>query len=222
MKILATMVAIAAATTMAMAGGDIAPTAEIEVYEPEKTGFYLGGAYGLMNAETVETANAYGMNYEATLLDVDFDSIMVNVGYNFHEYVAVEARYWFGLEQTADYGIADQYGYIYSTDASIDTWGLYVKPQYTMDSFKVYGLLGYASSEYTLTDKMANVSAKFGDTLDGFSWGLGFGYAVNDSIEVFIDYVDLYDDSNEYVGYDQIVTYDDTLSVVNFGVNYKF
>ncbi len=211
------MVAVAAATTMAFAGGVVAPIEEVEIaIAPVNNGFYIGGAYGFETAES--TVSDY--NYEYTTFDNDYDSIMVNAGYNINEFVAVEGRYWFGVEQTVDYGAMD--GYLYSVDSRLDTWGIYVKPQYSFDAVKVYGLLGYASSEYDLTGKLGVIAEKYSETLDGFSWGLGAAYSFNDNIDLFVDYVNMYDDKTDFNDYGYISTYEDTISTVNVGVIYNF
>ncbi len=209
--------AVVALSASAIAGGNIAVIEpEVEVIVPEKTGFYVGGAYGYVTAES--TASLY--NYEVTTFDENYNSVMIDAGYEINEFVAVEGRYWFGVNKTVDYGDFD--GDLYSVDSRVDAWGVYVKPQYSFASAKVYALAGYASTEYDVTGKMDVVSAKYKETLDGFSWGLGAAYAINDSIEVFVDYVNMYDSDSDFVEYGDIVTYNDTLSTVNVGLNYKF
>ncbi len=221
-RIMTGITAAAVATTMAFAGGDIVPVEvmEVEVVN-DKIGVYVGGGLTGLTAETTETYNEYGYGYEQTLLDEDFTQIFLGAGYNINEFVAVEGRYWFGVSKTVGYG--DLEGYLASVDASVDSWGIYVKPQYPVnEAFKIYGLLGYASNEYDIDLKVADLTVSAGETLDGFSWGLGAAYAVTDSIDVFADYVNLYDDVNDYSDGYGIASVEDRIDTFNVGVNYKF
>ncbi len=201
-NIVLSAVAVLAMSSFAVAGGDIAPVEEPVVVEPVVTdaGFYLGLGYGLLNIDATNPADPVGF-------DENFDEIMFQAGYKFNSYIAVEGRYWAGLDST----INDVTPY----DMSVDAWGIYVKPMYPVtDAFDVYALLGYASSAASFSD------APDSDDQDGFSWGLGAAYSFTDNIAVFVDYVSLYDDQPnapiDTTGYDaQIDTW-------NFGVTYQF
>ena len=223
-KIITGIAALAAVTTMALAGGAIAPIAEIEPIEVEmdqvKSGFYVGGGLAGLAALSDRTASVNGVDYTQNLVDETFTQIAIGAGYNVNDYVAVEGRYYFGLTKTIGYGNLE--GYLAAVDASIDSFGIYVKPQYSFGSFNLYGLLGYGSSEYDIALKSGDVTAKSTETIDGFSWGLGAGYAINEDWGVYVDYVSLYDDNNQYPEFGQTVTYEDTLDVVTVGVNYNF
>ena len=226
-NIVLSAVAVLAMSSFAVAGGDIAPVEEpmVEVVEPVITdsGFYLGGAYGFMNAnisDELTRGNDNGtIRYNEDILDEDFSSIMLQAGYKINSYVAIEGRYWFGLD-------SDTFLYTGDTnipaDVNVNSWGIYVKPMYPVtDAFDIYALLGYASSE--LTAERGNFSYESND-LDGFSWGLGAAYSFTDSVSVFVDYVSLYNDSAEY--YDVVTNIngevDHTISAINLGVNYQF
>jgi opacity protein-like surface antigen len=197
-KLTFSIAALAAIGTFAVAGGDIAPVEPV-VDTPvviESTGnFYMGIAYGYIKAE--EKLNSIKW------LDDSFDDLMLQAGYNFNQYVALEARYWIGI---SDVSIA-------GGDVSLDSFGIYVKPQYPVtQELNLYGLLGYATSEF-------DGSTVNGDNLDGFSWGLGASYDVTDNIELFVDYTYLYDDTSvSALG----TKYDDSIDAVNFGVTYNF
>lgn len=100
-------------------------------------------------------------------VDDDFSEFMIQAGYNFNQYIAIEGRYWFGIEDSFVTDTLDTLNVNY--DNSVDAWGIYVKPQYPVtEAFNVYALLGYASAEYDESNVLVDVG-----TLDGFSWGLG-------------------------------------------------
>jgi len=231
-NIVLSAIAVFAMSSFAIAGGDITPPEEPMVDVPEvmevevvDQGFYAGLAYANLNAEATRSADAFGLKIEENLFDESFTDIMFQAGYKFNQYVAVEGRYWAGVESTIDWGVADNFGVLYSTDMSIDAWGLYVKPMYPVTpEFDVYALLGYGSAEYDLTDKAGNVSIKYNsESLDSFSWGLGVSYTFNENIIIFADYVSIYDDSSDTIIEDFYdVTYDDTIDTINIGVAYQF
>ena len=227
-KLNLSLAAIFAMGTFAVAGGDIAPVEPV-VEEPvvvESTGnFYLGLAYGYLNDDVTVTdyagnlpGNNLGAGATYDLWDNDHSEIMIQAGYNFNEYIAVEGRYWFGVSDDAILnGVAE---------SSVDAWGLYVKPQYSFDAFKIYALLGYGAADYTWTITDANgwKNSYSDDSVDGFSWGLGAAYAFTDNVEVFIDYVSIYNDDADYVdaAYGIDANYDRTIDTWNFGVTYNF
>jgi opacity protein-like surface antigen len=220
------LAAMFAMGTFAVAGGDIAPVEPV-VEEPvvvESTGnFYVGLAYGFLSTEV---SNSYTYNDGTTLtppslIDDDFSEIMIQAGYNFNEYVAIEGRYWFGLSETLDFHDWD--AHLADHDTTIDAWGIYVKPQYSFDAFKIYALLGYAGADMTVD----NVGSYHGleyttDDVDGFSWGLGAAYAFTDNVEVFVDYVSIYDDDESYVALNYTEDVDRSINTWNFGITYNF
>lgn len=218
------LVTVLAMSTFAMAGGDIAPVepmVETPMVEESTTGsFYLGAAYSLLNANRENAYTFNNVDITDTTIDTDFSEVMIQAGYNFNQYVAIEGRYWFGIK---DSFVTDAFSNVnVNFDNSVDAWGIYVKPQYPVtEAFNVYALLGYASSEYSVDAGSTLVDL---GTLDGFSWGLGAGYAFTENISVFVDYVNLYNDSNDYIQSNPVRSgsIDDTLDTWNFGVTYTF
>ena len=154
------IIAAVAMNTFAFAGGDIAPV-EPQVTVPEvaeeSTGsFYVGAGYSLINADT----DNYGEH--------DGDEVLLLAGYNFNQYIGVEARYA---------GFTD----------CMENYGIYVKPMYPIGDAAVYALLGYGETTHD-NGAVENSEA-------GFQWGLGAKYAVTENIGVFADYTSLYDDT---------------------------
>ena len=158
-KVSLSIVALLAMNTFAVAGGDFTAPVEPQVNIPEveeSTGsFYVGAGYSYINLD-------------ADIVEHDSDATLLLAGYNFNQYIAVEARYA---------GLTD----------SIDNAAIYAKPMYPIgDAAKVYALLGYGETTY---DNGTSSSE------NGFQWGLGANYAVTENIGVFADYTNFYDDT---------------------------
>ncbi len=200
-RITSATVALLLLSTFATAGGDIAPAQEPEVTVPEivegsnPTNFYVGLGYSYMT-----------MNDDTANIDITGNAITVLAGYNFHKYIAVEGRYSATLgDLSVDSGTTD-------VDESWDmsNVALYLKPQYAMDKFTLYGLLGYG--QVTLDDGTSHSE-------DGFQWGLGANFSATDTIDVFVDYTRLYDDD----GFDTFTANNDiSVDSINVGINYHF
>lgn len=188
---------------MIMAGGDrvtiVEPVLEIPVIMTY-SGPYIGLAYGFISEDYIRNENSSVDT--ARSFDEDFSSIMLHAGYKFNSYVAVEGRYWFGID---DVNLA---AYNDPIDAP-DGWGIYVKPMYPIaDAVDIYGLLGYASIDTSL------------NKLDGFSWGVGASYAFTDNVSACVDYVSLHNDDRDLPG--GIVNKEYDIDTVNVGITYNF
>jgi len=195
------LVSILTLSGLAFAGGDIAPVEPVVeapvVIEPGP--FYLG--LGIGDA---------AVNDDFTNEEFSATTIMLQAGYQYNAYVAVEGRYTLAVNTDYDPGNtgASSSGY----DGDFSSWGLYVKPMYPIGDFSLYALLGYGG---VMLDDLAG-----GDAYeDGFQWGLGAGYAVSEQFTVFVDYVSLYDDT----GFDYRAQLDDVDSDTwTVGMSYKF
>jgi len=239
-KITSSIVAALAVSTFAFAGGDIAPV-EPEVSVPEVVestpgAFYLGLAYSYIKADGDLTGTATPLNNPAGAVDVtgtadaDWNAVMLQAGYQFNPYLAVEGRYWTNV------GTGDQEGtlvfegfedspYVMSGDApDIDAWGIYLKPMLPVgESFNVYALLGYGNVEIANMDE------------SGFQWGAGASYSISDNLSLFVDYVSLYDDATTSTSPFDIPletggsvlgdleqNLDQSIYSINVGLTYKF
>jgi len=197
-KLLLSFAAVTAMGTFAVAGGDIAPVIEeVIIEEAPAGGFYLGGAYGNINADITNSLAAVDDS-------ASISSFMLQVGYEISPYFAVEGRAWFGGSDD----ITNSTGTTtYSVDA--DAWGIFLKPTYPVtDAFDLYALLGYGDANVQVSPALYS-----GDT-EGFQWGLGLSYDVMENLAVFADYVNLYNDT--------VGTTDITADAWNLGVTYKF
>jgi len=185
------------ASTMIMAGGDIAPVVETAApVAADNSGFYLGlGAASLRlgwdNFEGTDTDSRYSV-YGISLLG----------GYQFNQYVALEGRYVANVQDWMD------------EDFDTTGYSLFVKPMYPVnDVFSVYGLLGYGHLKFDGDGDSESDS--------GFQWGIGASAAVTDNISAFVDYTRLWDD-NEFDGEDMDDGGDFVFDVITVGLTYKF
>jgi len=196
------LVAVLAMSTFAIAGGDIAPVEPVietpMVEESTPGNFYLGLGYGMANVSGTDTIS--------NITDVDYSTVLLQAGYKFNPYIALEGRYWIGLDEDVTA----------TNTLTLDTWGIYAKPMYPVtDAFDIYALLGYASSDIQLTN------GNPADNTDGFSWGIGGAYSFTENVAVFVDYTSMYDDSQESA-LNPAFTYNYEITAVNFGVTYQF
>lgn len=160
----------------------------------EDGGFYLGLAYSHLS---------HDIDYErlTTNVELDFNAIMLQAGYKFNPYVAVEGRYNVSFSDT------DLDDHMDNADGSV--LSLFVKPMYPIaPEMDIYALLGYS-----LTDASNDLSITSVDE-GAFSWGLGALYDITEEFNIFADYTRFYDD--RLTGFDHVV------DSFNIGVNYKF
>jgi len=77
------------------------------------------------------------------------------------------------------------------------SYGLYAKPQYKInESWNLFGLLGYAQTQVTLDEAKARATQVNSETTqNGFSFGLGVEYQLNNTWSVFADAMRLIDES---------------------------
>ena len=205
-------VAVLAMSTFAMAGGDIAPVEPVmeEVVAPDESGFYVGLAYGY-----ADLSQDYSSDRWSEKIEDNFDTIMLQAGYKFNQYFAVEGRYW---DAVGDGDWTDTWqGGSSGSNSDLSAWGVYVKPMYPVtEEFDVYALLGYGNVDYDSHYGQEDPVHDLDD--EGFQWGLGASYEFRDNFAVFADYVELYNDNKIYDG----ENLDSTIYTVNIGVTYKF
>lgn len=194
------IVSILALSGLAFAGGDIAPVIEEEPIVVERSPLYLGLGIG-----------SFDFNDKFTNEEISSTTLMLQAGYKYNEYVALEGRYTFGFStdyKQGDLPDSSLGGY----DGDTANWGIYVKPMYPIGNFNLYALLGYGGVMlYDLAGGDAYES--------GFQWGLGADYAMSENFSIFVDYVALYDDT----GFDYRAQLDDIdADTWTVGVSYRF
>ncbi len=194
-------VAVIASASLFAGGGfvpapqpDVEPVepavAEIPATEPESTiKPYIGGGIGSSSTSVSSQAKVCGgcqydkLNQAVSkapdkLLkwggDGSATSAMALVGSEVNDYLAVEGRL---TKSVSDYEIKDH------KPISMYNVGLYLKPQYKFEDFSVYALLGYGFTNINFMD----VDTK----ANGFQYGGGASYDINDQLTVFADYTKL-------------------------------
>ncbi len=226
-KIVLSTITVLAMSTFAVAGGDVAPVVEETPVVPEAvmddSGFYLGVAASFVTlkneAETAGTLNGHDI-FIGDTSEFSHSDTMLQVGYKFNPYIAVEGRYWF----TGDPKSRPFAGLI-STEVDYDAWALYVKPMYPVtDSLDVYALLGYGSLDYDMifTYGPNTLPVTYDNSFTDFSYGIGLSYAFTESFSVFADYTRFYDDTNNFDFLNTDIDINTVLSSWNIGIAYTF
>ena len=195
------LMSILALSGTSYAGGYITPV-EAVVEAPiviDHSALYVGFGFGQS-----------AVNDDMTEEEISNNTVVLQVGYQYNQYIALEGRYSFGFNTDYDPGTTGNLSGDYDGDFS--SWGLYLKPIYPMGDFAIYGLLGYGG---VMLDNLEQ-----GDAYEsGFQWGLGVSYAFTDTVSVFADYISLYDDT----GFDYRAKLNDVNSDTwTIGLSYKF
>ncbi len=184
----------------------------------DKSAFYLGLGYSYIMSNRTARHNTPGEpTHGVTVRDVDShtNAILLQAGYQFNKYLALEGRYTFSI---SDLTLEDnQYGgRNWDDDIDISNIALYLKPIYPIGDFSVYGLLGYGKVERKDNDDSR------GDWDDhNFQWGVGAQYAMTDYLLIFVDYTQWHNSDDE--AHSNVPRRVDTeFSAASVGITYKF
>ncbi len=169
----------------------------------QKGHFYVGGGVSyqiLSNSGTQEEFTTFGKN--------------IVVGYQYGDYMALEIRY------SADVGAVDyDSGNTINKDnedypTNFTNIGAYIKGIYPLGDISVYGLIGYGQVEITNVPE-----GDIARSVKSVQFGGGMSYRLYDKINLFADYVILYDDT----GFDGLATNSDmTSDILTVGFTYWF
>ncbi len=182
---------------------------------PGSSGFYLGAGYSTTNV-TDDYYEYFPTPPLSVQTDLEYDAVMLQAGYEYNPYIAFEMRYWVALSDASysldsNFAIPDPLPGSYS---DFDAFGFYIKPMYPVsEQFSVYALAGIAG---------VYVDGEPGwDLLNesDFSWGLGASFDLTPQFTLFVDYVQLFDDTLDYY-YGS--TQDTAVDTINFGVSFRF
>ena len=175
----------------------------IEIPTISTSAFYLGvGAsyFNLKHSTTDESFTSLGASLQ--------------LGYKYNDYIGIEARYSQSVGDVA----YDKGNTAFANNSNYPTttsnMALYLKPQYPLGDFTLYGLVGYGVVKYT--DLPTGTKDR---QESSFQWGLGAEYLLMEHISLFADYSRLYTGTglDGYVPNSDI--YSDTVTV---GVSYRF
>jgi len=197
-------VSVVACSHMAFAGANttkvIEPSMPIPaVVEESISEFYIG-----LGVSTVSTYQGDLDFFSITDGQDRIGNILLSAGYDWNEYIGIEARY---MVSVAKEDIAD-----------MDSWSIYIKPQYPItEDLTVYALLGVGGFDISGTNH-------FGDSINAdeisFHWGVGVSYEVYEDIFVSVDYTQIANsiDTNTFVTQNVDVSSD----AITVGLSYHF
>lgn len=205
------------ASSFLLAGGDLIEEEVVvpaEVVEEVKSSLnirpYVGVGYGYFTQKADAISSQGGADGEWTM-----GTGMIQAGVNLHKYVAVEARYWLGVEDLAE----DLAGVSQDLAGDYNAWGIYAKVMYPVDALTIYGLVGYAETSLDADNGF------YWDT-EAASFGAGASYQFSANLSVFADYVVLgirdEFDLHTAAGVSVESANDLYIDTINVGVTYTF
>lgn len=167
----------------------------------EDLGLYLGLGYASTNIDLTVDGLPDDTN---SILDEATDSVIFLAGYDFNSYFGLESRYYLNASSIVfDYQLGNL-----PIEYKAESFTFYAKPQYNLGVISVYGLVGVAFNDYTVSSILG------GDSNEAlFSWGAGAKFNVTQSLGLFVDYTDMGESTN---------LTNTNLNSWNLGVSYKF
>ncbi len=217
------LVSILVLSGISFAGGNVSPVVPIDepVLEAPivmgSSAFYVGLGYSYLSSNRTAVLNnptdpRNGQVVKDT--DSNANNVLLQAGYQFNPYLAIEGRYTFSL---GDHSLTHNHnnGLEEDMDIDISNVAIYLKPIYPIGDISIYGLLGYGQ-----VDRTHNIQNLSWDG-SGFQWGAGLQYAISDKFSIFADYALWYDEDGE--PHESLPRLLDTdFSVVTVGVSYRF
>ncbi len=168
-KVIFSLVATAALTSVAFAGKNVAPAPIPPAPVPQKPapkapevvpplGLYVGG--GLTYAHTKCSCDQnvkFSNGKRGKVNSSDTYGFNVKAGYEFNQYLAFEGLYLY-----TPWG---------DKDKTLKHYGVYLKPKFAVNNIDAYALLGYGKTKCETLNK----------TFKGFSWGVGTEYSFGET-----------------------------------------
>lgn len=148
-------------------------------------GLIAAGANAQQNQTQLYGSASYGL-LETEVGSTDFDTPTLNLAFGgqFNRHFALEGRLGFGVDDDTENGL----------NVEIDDYlAVYAKGILPVsDVVSIYGLLGIAET---------TIDTNFGDEDDDdISYGIGMSARLNNGIDLFGEYISLYDDDNVEIG----------------------
>lgn len=170
-------------------------------------GVYIGTGISFMQLNN----NLSNESFSAT-------GLMFQLGYKINPYIALEGRYSGDIGKIKyDHGNTNNPDYS-DYPSNFSNIALYFKPMYSFYDFSLYALVGYG--EVKLTNIPYSSKHSGADRAeDGFQWGTGFTYNINELLSIYIDYVNAYNGKGfDYRAQDAQIRSD----LWTFGIAYMF
>ena len=131
-------------------------------------------------------------------------------GYMFTPYIGAELDYgWYG---TAKIAVVEQ-GIPINAEAKADGYSGFLVGQYPIDNFRIFGKLGFARLNTTITANAPGVRFDNNDASFEFAWGIGGTYMFDKNLGVRAEY-----EARKY----KVESESDTLGLFSIGVQYHF
>ena len=206
------IISLALGTTLMCAGGSknidkpASNMLDIPTVAPMSMGmgmkdFYIGLGLGTFKMDVEPTAAGFSAQ------ELTSNTATLLAGYEINDYLDVQVRYTRGIEDIeVDTGITTTSNSIYSNIAVL------AKVKYKIEAFTPYALVGYGENEITNAQGSDRQEA-------GFQYGVGISYSINNTWQVFVDYMKTYDDK----GFNRLAAKDDIdVGLTTFGIHYRF
>jgi len=112
---------------------------------------------------------------------------MIQVGYQYGNYVAIEGRYTSQATDVKYSGGTTANADVTNYPTDFSNIGIYFKPLYPIGNLSLYGLVGYGQV------KLTNIPQGDVDRSEtALQWGGGVSYTIGNTLSVFGDYVSMY------------------------------
>jgi|GEM_PF-6894548 len=144
------------------------------------SGVFFGGGYSMatIDAELVEgSSTEFGMG-----------ALDIAGGMMFNEFLGFDARLGLGVSDDKKAVPISVLKPEFTTKLK-NYYGLYLRPQYQMDRFQVYGLLGYAGADVEISAEDTNILVDGEGS--GTSYGAGIGFSPEGSLFFNLEYMNM-------------------------------
>lgn len=167
--------------------------------------FYVGGQYNKTTLKEKESGFSGS---------VDFGSLTALAGYQFNDYLAVEARLGTGVKDKS----SNDDGYKESLGVGLQTM-LLAKAHYNLsDEFALFAVAGYSKTEIEYKESEPGFSFSETDSLNGLALGIGGEFKFANNFGVHLEYIMLPDKTFREDGYSLKFEANN----LSLGVNYYF
>ncbi len=145
-------------------------------------------------AQAADTGAYAGLAFHRPTIELDAGPVDVNWnltsfsvlgGYQFHSNFALEGRVAVGADDDK-FGVQGN-----SVSVGIDrSYAMFAKASYPVaDNFHLYGLAGYDYTKFNANAVIDGESEEIDTGENGLAYGVGFQYAVNDKLDLALEYL---------------------------------